>query len=286
MGNTSYNVSSRTIRATTAGYKTKAVDEIFTQNKEKKSHESMKSQGITIREARDSELHPETVPIIIALDVTGSMGDIPHDLIKDGLPTLVGGIIQNGIKSPALLFLAIGDHEVDSDPLQIGQFESGDAELDMWLTRTYLEGGGGGNGGESYSLAHYFAANHCVTDHWDKRKEKGFLITIGDEPNLSTYPNAAMKEIMDNGDIKTFTAVEMLAKAQEKWNVYHINPRDYRDDARAYWKQLLGPNYIQLKDFKEIPEVIKEIVCSKGACAVKTETKTKKEDESKEETVL
>lgn len=38
-----------------------------------------------IRECRDSEEHPESLPIIIALDVTGSMGMVPHSLITGGL---------------------------------------------------------------------------------------------------------------------------------------------------------------------------------------------------------
>lgn len=42
--------------------------------------------SVGVRECRDSEEHPETTPIIIALDVTGSMGRIPHDLVKNQLP--------------------------------------------------------------------------------------------------------------------------------------------------------------------------------------------------------
>ena len=272
MGGTSYSVSSRSTRATTNAYHTKGVNEIFTQNVERKAHESMKSQGITIREARDSDVHPNTIPIIIGLDLTGSMGHIPHELVKDGLPTLVSGIIQNGISSPALLFLGIGDHETDREPLQVGQFESGDKELDMWLTRTYIEGGGGGNGGESYSLAHYFAARHCVTDHFEKRNKKGFLITIGDEPNLRNYPSNAMGEIMDNGDIATFSDAEILAEAQKKWHVYHILPGKSVRGAKEYWNELLGENSIWVDDFKQISNAIKNLVCKEvGASAVSQE---------------
>jgi len=140
MGHSSYSVSSRVSSARATHYSTASVDQIFTQNKERKAHELMTSKGIALRESNDSEEHPNTVPVQLYLDVTGSMGHIPHEMIKDGLPKLVGTLVQNGIPDVALMFGAIGDHECDRDPLQVAQFESGDEELDMWLERTYLEG--------------------------------------------------------------------------------------------------------------------------------------------------
>jgi hypothetical protein len=260
MGNSSYSFSDRQLRSTSLGYQTKSRDEIFVQNKKREMHAEMNPSGVSIRESRDSAEHPNSVPIIISLDLTGSMGHIPHDLVKDGLPKIMSGIIQNGIPDPQVLFLGIGDHECDSAPLQISQFESGDAELDMWLTRTYIESGGGGNGGESYSLAHYFAANHTVTDSWEKRQQKGFLFTIGDEPNLRTYPSSAMKEIMGSGDIATFSDAEILAKAQEKWNVYHIMPGRETRNAKGYWSELLGDKFIWVDSSDQVSDTIRDIV--------------------------
>ena len=181
MGYTSYCADTRLARSVSMNYATASVDTIFTQQSERKSHELMAPLNLTKRECRDSETHPRTVPIILGLDVTGSMGKIPHELVKDGLPTLMGKLIQDGVEDAALMFVAVGDHECDRCPLQVAQFESGDAELDMWLTRTYIESGGGGNTGESYHLAWQVAAEHTVTDAWENRKQKGFLITIGDE---------------------------------------------------------------------------------------------------------
>jgi len=282
MGGSSYSTVNRTVRATAMNYSTAPVHEIFTQQKERRVHDSMDSRKIENREARDSEVHPESMPLIIALDLTGSMGSIPHHLVKTGLPTLMSGIIQNGLKDPALLFLGVGDHETDRYPLQIGQFESGDKELDMWLTRTYLEGGGGGNGGESYSLAHYFAARHVQTDAWDKRKQKGILITIGDEPNLESYPTNAMNEVMGNGNIKTFTDKEILEEAQKQWEVFHIYPVRYyeRDDTTSYWKQLLNERFFTVNDEAGIVEKIKEIVIKYSP---KSSTHTTSKTSSKEE---
>ena len=121
MGYTSYCSTSRDIRASLEGYTTKSINELFVQQKEHKVHESMNSKNITIRECNDSEAHPNTVPIILALDVTGSMGSIPHSLIKEGLPKLMSKMIQNGVADASLMFVGVGDHEYDQYPFQAGE---------------------------------------------------------------------------------------------------------------------------------------------------------------------
>ena len=264
MGSSSYSFENRSFRAASEGYHTKGKDEIFVQNKVRKVHESMDPKGVVIREARDSEAHPNSTPIQLYLDVTGSMGHIPHDMIKDGLPTLMGTLIQSGVPDAALLFGAIGDHECDRHPLQIGQFESGDAELDMWLTRTYLEGGGGGNSGESYLLAWYFAANHVKTDAFDKRNQKGFVFTIGDEPCLKSLPVNAIKEAM--GDAaqgqSTISREELLAAAQKQNHVFHIHLNHGGRSCDPAWKQMLGDRLIEISDYREVSKVISNTILS------------------------
>lgn len=264
MGGTRYDFGARESRAKKVGYASKSAAEIFTQNALHMAHESMNPNGVIFREARDSDVHPNTVPIILGLDVTGSMGHIPHELIKEGLPKLMGGIIQGGVPDPALLFLGIGDHECDRYPLQVGQFESGDEELDMWLTRTYIEGGGGGNAGESYLLAWYFAAFHTKIDAFEKRGQKGLLFTVGDEPGLKTLPASAIKEIMGQGQ-QTYTHLELLAEAQKRYDVYHISVLHSGQaiNADVEWKELLGQNCLSIEDHREIPNVIKKIICDK-----------------------
>ena len=262
MGGTRYDMDARFDRARKAGYGSKSAGEIFTQNAKRMAHESMNSKGVSFRESRDSEVHPNSVPIILGLDVTGSMGHIPHELIKEGLPKLMGGIIQGGVPDPALLFLGIGDHEYDNYPLQVGQFESGDEELDMWLTRTYIESGGGGNAGESYLLAWYFAAFHTRTDAFEKRNQKGILFTVGDEPCLKKLPASAVREIMGAGQ-QTYTHHELLEEARKRYEVYHISVLHSDQAMRADrgWKELLGQNCLSIADHREIPNVIKGIIC-------------------------
>lgn len=292
MGFTSYSVENRSLRSETLGYTTNSFDTIFTQNQERRIHESMSPVGVAIREARDSDAHPTTIPIILNLDVTGSMGSIPHELIKTGLPKMMSSLIQNGVKDAALLFTAIGDHEVDSYPLQIGQFESGDEELDMWLTRTYVEGGGGANIGESYLLAWYFAAFHTEIDSLIKRNQKGFLFTIGDEPGLEVIPEKALKEIFGDGQYKRWTDKELLEKAREKYHVFHLFiERGWRSEsAKAYWDNLLGQDNIIVDSIDRIPELVSNTILKvanqEGALIVDTKSQTSDGDSSDAEEML
>jgi hypothetical protein len=288
MGGSTYSLSSRNLRASSKGYSKATVasmGEIFEQKRKREAHESMRSQGISLREARDSDVHPNTFPVILGLDVTGSMHTIPVMLIKDGLPKIVSQIIQAGVKDVTLLFAAIGDHKWDKEPLQIGQFESGDEELDLWLSRTYPEGGGGANEGESYGLLHNFAAHNIITDAWEKRKQKGVLIMIGDEPSLDHYPANVMKEITGNPQAVGFTQDEILEKVKEKWHVFHINPHAGvgfmgRDDS-SYWKPKLQQNYIALTDYEKVPETVVKIVCEyANQASVETPSKVDKKDEN------
>ena len=259
MGNTSYNFTSRSLRADTIGYASNTIAENFTQSKVRRVHDSMNSKKISLRECRDSETHPNTVPIVLQLDVTGSMGDIPQHLVIEGLPKLMSNLIQKGVADASLLFTAVGDHECDSYPLQIGQFESGDAELDMWLTRTYLEGGGGGNAGESYPLGWYFASKHIATDAWDKRHKKGFYISVGDEPFLTSFPSSALKEILPTQEQKSYTAKELYDLASEKWDIYHIHI-NHNGRTGNGWKELLGQHFITVNDYRQVPETIAKLI--------------------------
>lgn len=278
MGYGSYSISDRNTRATSMGYSTKTASEIF---KQRSINNAMNPHGIVVRESLDSPEHPNVVSIILALDVTGSMGSVPHHLVKDGLPTIMGTITEKGIKDPQLLFLAIGDHECDSSPLQVGQFESSDELLDKWLTDVYLEGGGGGNAGESYLLAWYFAAQHTKIDCWNKRKQKGFLFTIGDEPTLKSIPKNYLSAIMGDGQFETYSASILLDKAREQYNVYHLHIKQTVAGSRTEtindWKQLMGDNLILIDRHEDVSTVIADLITknNKGTQSAGTKEETK-----------
>lgn len=261
MGYSSYSSQSRSTRATTQNFAGASADQLFKQNASRQIHEGMNPKDVVSRESRDSELHPSSVPIHLYLDVTGSMGKIPVQLVREGLPTLVTTLLNKGVSSPAIMFGAIGDHFTDNAPLQVGQFESGDAELDHWLTSVWLEGNGGGNGGESYALAWYFSAFHTSTDAWEKRGKKGFVFTIGDEPVHRNYANQSVKNIMGasyKGE-KDMTDAELLLAAQEKNHVYHIFvDSGYNKD--PHWNELMGENVLVVNSIDQIPTIIANTV--------------------------
>lgn len=203
--------------------------------------------------------------IILALDETGSMRTVPHYLVKTGLPDFMNSIIQRGIADPQVLFLGIGDHECDQSPLQVGQFESNDELMDHWLTKLYLEGGGGGNEGESYFLAWYFAAYHTSIDCFEKRKKKGYLFTIGDESTLNTIPADMLKNIMGDGQYDNITASELLVKVSEGYNVYHLHIISETNNGQKQsvingWKQILGEHLILVDKKEDVPGSIADII--------------------------
>lgn len=264
MGSGSYSTVSRAARTKSMGYDTKSVHDIFTA---KSVDVLMDPKNTELRESRDNAEHPESVSIVLGLDVTGSMGSIPHQLVKEGLPNIMGRIIQVGVPDPQLLFLGIGDHECDRYPLQVGQFESSDELLDKWLTSIYLEGGGGGNDGESYLLAWYFAGLKTSIDCQEKRSQKGFLFTVGDEKTLRTLPADSLLRIFGNGQYKDYSAAELLDKAMEKYHVYHLHLKQghngMSESVMGDWTQLIGDNLIIVDNKEEIQRIIPEIITSK-----------------------
>ena len=82
MGHGLYDTHTRSARASSLGYATKSVDAIFTQQSKGTIHESMTPRNINLRECRDSANHPAVLPVLLFLDVTGSMSIKPLDLFR------------------------------------------------------------------------------------------------------------------------------------------------------------------------------------------------------------
>lgn len=230
----------------------------FVQSSVGKIHADLDPRGVDMRESRDSAAHPNSIAIIVGLDETGSMGDIPKYLITHKLGSLMDTIIDNGVPDPQIMFVGIGDHMADSAPLQVGQFESGTAELDACLSKIYLEGEGGGNGGESYPLVWYFAAAHTSIDCFEKRGEKGFIFTIGDEPFHEAYQHTVLKDKIGYAGGEDLNARALYDLACQSYNVFHIHTNDHRvyGHTTDQWRDLLNERLLLLPDRDLVAELI------------------------------
>lgn len=220
--------------------------------------------GQNVRESRDSDEHPESLPVAVFFDVTGSMGSVPQMLQKK-LATLMDTIIAKvGIRDAQVLVGAIGDATCDRYPFQVGQFES-DNRFDEALRQIILEGGGGGQVHESYALAYRFAAYHTATDSFEKRGKKGYLITMGDEKPWPTVSRGEVSKIF-GVEAETDEKIEdLISKAHEKWELYHIcfvAETNHGSDPSVHkrWQELLGERFVKLEDSEMVCETIAGLI--------------------------
>jgi hypothetical protein len=212
-----------------------------------------------MRESRDSAEHPNSTPIVVMFDVTGSMLQVPV-VLQQKLPELLGLLLRKGyVPDPQILFGAIGDATCDAVPLQVGQFES-DNRMDDNLENMFLEGGGGGQKTESYELAMYFIARHTDLDSWNRAGRKGYLFMIGDE---MAYPAIKAREVKGviGDDLKEDIPLEvMVRELQKRYHVFYLLPKSasYGGDHEIldFWRRLLGQNVLQLDETEAVCETI------------------------------
>lgn len=210
-------------------------------------HPMMSPQGLGLRQSRDSEAHPASLAIIFALDVSGSMGEIPRKLATETLPTFMKTLLDAGVADPQVLFMAIGNAVGDSAPLQIGQFESSAELMDQWLTWMFLEGGGGG-GNEAYELAMYVAARHTDVDCVKKRQHKGYLFITGDEPpNAAVVASQVSRLIGDSLDAD-IPLDAMIAETSQSYEIFFLIPDPQRGAAQSpLWRPHFGDRVIVME---------------------------------------
>jgi len=186
-------------------------------------HDALNPFGVTVRESRDTDEHPQSLAIAVLFDVTGSMGGVPR-VLQTKLPGLLGLILRKGyVADPQIMFGAIGDATCDRAPLQIGQFES-DNRMDDDLGRIVLEGGGGGQRTESYELAMYFMARHTDLDCVNRRGRRGYLFIIGDEMPYGFVKPAEVRRVIGDDIAEPIPVGAMVAELTQTYNVYFILP--------------------------------------------------------------
>jgi hypothetical protein len=246
----------RSFTTTTRG---KTTDQIYTA---RSINNKLDPKGVTVRESRDSVDNPNSTPVIVALDVTGSMGMIADVIAREGLGTLFTGILdRKPVSDPHIMFMGVGDANCDQAPLQVSQFEA-DKRIIEQLTQLYLEHGGGGNNFESYNLPWYFAAFHTVHDSMEKRGKRGYLFTVGDEEAPRALTKDQIKRFIGDDLERDLSTADTLQLAQRLYDVYHviIEEGSYARSAMSRvvgsWEALLGQRVIRLADHKKLAETI------------------------------
>lgn len=205
------------LKASSSISKTSTANQIF---KAVGMPEKFDPQFINMRESRDNDDHPNSTPVIIGLDVTGSMGYLSAEIAKNGLhETMMKIYSTNPIEDPQLMFAAIGD-VTDRAPLQVTQFES-DIRIAEQLLELWLEGRGG-DAPEDFELLWYFADKHTVTDNYEKRKKKGYLFTIGDADVHATVSQNDINRIFKDSGCD-LNSKNIAKKASEKYELMHIH---------------------------------------------------------------
>ena len=252
------NYRSTTAVSNIADMKTASLSDIYT---ERRLNQALSPMNVT-RESCDSEEHPNSFPVILALDITGSMGSAAQRVaakLNDIMKSL-----YNKVPDVQFMFMGIGDIECDDAPVQITQFES-DVRMAQQLEKIYFEGGGGGNGYETYTTAWYMGSRHCKLDCW-KNGRRGLIITLGDEPlNPILRKNDIKRFIGDNvQDIDTKVLYE---DTKEKYDIYHLS---IDDAATCYsyraprvdksWLEVLPESHYKVCGLDDLADIITDII--------------------------
>ena len=238
MGGGSWSTSAYTAYSCSAGRTINTVNGVTTLANTYTAQDIFKSNRLQpelnpykcVRQCCDIEEHPNTIPVILALDVTGSMGDASAEVAKKLNEVMTELYTQ--VQDVEFCVMGIGDLSYDSAPIQMSQFES-DVRIAEHLDKVYFEAGGGGNGFESYTVAWYMGLKHCDLDCW-KRGKKGIIITMGDEPLNPYLPAVSLGNVtgdISQGDIETDT---LYTEVIEKFDIYHLAVNDIDTSYRRY----------------------------------------------------
>ena len=217
-----------------------------------------------IRECCDTDAHPNTVPVILALDVTGSMGNAAVEVAKK-LNVIMTKLYEK-VTDVEFLIMGIGDLACDRCPIQASQFES-DIRIAEQLDKIYFEFGGGGNSYESYTAAWYFGSRHTKLDCLN-RGRKGIIITMGDE-QLNPYlpikgSRSGLIEVMGDNLQADIETKDLYVEASEKFNIYHLDVnhghRWDEDEIEKSFKKYLDDTHFRRVTMDSITNEIVDII--------------------------
>lgn len=178
-------------------------------------------------------------PVIIAIDVTGSMASWPFEIF-DRLPLLYNTLSQYR-EDLEICFAAIGDSKVDRWPLQVTSFANG-FDLEQQLGALYGEGGGG-DAAESYGLFAHWVNTHVSIPQLD---EKPFLIVFGDIYMHSITSAAEISHFLGDTLRQDVNSLEAWKKVSQTWNTWFLRrPTGAKgDQVDQQWARAIGEQKI------------------------------------------
>lgn len=207
------------------------------------AHEDLLLKNKPIRECRYSADSPNATPVVLVLDVTGSMSSLPKRVLGE-MPKAFGAIQdQASIKDPQLLVAAVGDSYSDKAPFQVGEFEADDELIEAQTAKIYCEGNGGGQSKESYGLPIHFLARQVEADCFQDGR-KGLAFIVCDEDYYSTITNVDMEWLGLEPGTPVMDITELVEEAKTHWNLYVVRPTNNgyftNSSISQRWKDLVG----------------------------------------------
>ncbi|EYF01113.1 hypothetical protein [Chondromyces apiculatus] len=177
-------------------------------------------------------------PLIVAVDVTGSMQRWPAEIF-DRLPLLYQTLSQYR-QDLEICFVAIGDSRSDQWPLQATHFARG-FDLETQLHALYGEGGGG-DIPESYGLFAHWVHTHVSAPN----AERPFLIVFGDAPMHTEIFNEEIKHVLGDDPGQSVSAIAAWHNVCRTWNTWFLRrPGGTRgDNIDKQWASAIGAQQI------------------------------------------
>eukprot|EP01080_Neovahlkampfia_damariscottae_P007119 gene7119-11282_t len=212
-------------------------------------------------------------PIVLCLDVTGSMTDWPK-VIYDKLPMFYGQIVEQGyLKDPSISFCAIDDFN-SGCPIQVTNFGQG-KQIDELISKIWLVGRGGGPTNkhhpcEAYDLGFYFYSKKSDVSNSDLP----FYFIIADEGFRYQSKVENIKKYIGDDIDKDISTSELIQELKKQYNVFLLQ-KDHGSKTNILeklWKDELGEeNVLQVSNPKACVDVML------GVMAIASKERTLKE---------
>lgn len=181
-------------------------------------------------------------PLIIAVDVTGSMQSWPSEIF-DRLPLLYNTLSQYR-PDLEISFCAIGDARCDRWPLQTTDFSKG-FDTEKHLKALYGEGGGGDEP-ESYGLFAHWVDTHVTAPN----AERPFLIVFGDASMHVKIPPGEVDHIMGDDVGQDVDGIAAWNRVARVWNTWFLRRPGGRkgDHIHEQWAKAIGEQQVVQMD--------------------------------------